>query len=76
MKRAEVWKNRKVDDWWSVVIWDGEPPTRHLPIPERDDSGDDLTQLDGYGSRNYAKALAWALAAVGLDKPAEHREAP
>lgn len=76
MRRAEVWKNRYVDDWWAFVIWDGEPPTRHLPIPDRDDSGDTPTWIDGGGFLTHAEALAHAVTEVGLDRPAEHREAP
>lgn len=71
MKRAEVWKHRysgawRVSHWPSGVIID-----RHLSIGERT-----IGNLDPREFPTHAAALAHALAEVGLDRPAEHREAP
>lgn len=68
MKRAEVCK---LEGDWAVFECTEKPSTRY-PIGER------AAGIEHPDSpfRSYREALDAALAAVGLDRPAEHREAP
>ena len=54
-----------------VYIRDGVIPDRHLAIGDRT-----APTRDDAPFPTHAEALAYAIAAVGLDTPPEHREAP
>lgn len=71
MKRAEVWRDRSSRrSVWCVGVchWRDRASA---PIHERPDYVDHVSVFP-----THEAALAHALAAVGLDRPAEHREAP
>ena len=75
MKRAEVWQGYGGE--WFVLTTHCRP--RNLRRMERiADSAfpEDHQEHDEKPFPTHEAALAHALAAVGLDRPAEHREAP
>lgn len=72
MKRAEVFRAR-AGEWWAF-IWDGPIPDRDERIIFRDNRGRSPVSTGEHPT--HAAALAHALTEIGLDRPAEHREAP
>lgn len=73
MKRAEVWRNEPGN--WGFIVWGGEIPDRGRPIILRDSPDGRIPPLGGT-RETHEEALSEALEAVGLARPAEHREAP
>lgn len=81
MKRAEVaklpFRERTADEVWYFDVFDApvEPEVEGLWIRDRPE-GTSLEPVGGDRFPTHQEALDAALVAVGLAKPAEHREAP